>query len=265
MNELQIFNNPEFGSVRTITKDNEPMFCLADVCKALELEQVSRVKSRLKEDGVTNSKVIDRLGREQEATFINESNLYKVIFQSRKPSAERFTDWVTDEVIPSIRKNGGYIANQEQMTPEQIVANALIVAQNIISQKDRQIEELETSVQQMDSVITEMTPKVDYADRILSSTDCMTVSQIAQDYGMSAKRFNKILHTAGIQRKVGDQWILYAEYQGKGYVRNKTCEYAKGNGDIGTKLLTVWTQKGRMLIYEELKRIGVFPKMENAS
>ena len=265
MNELQIFNNEEFGSVRTITKDNEPMFCLADVCKALELEQVSRVKSRLKEDGVTNSKVIDRLGREQEATFINESNLYKVIFQSRKPSAERFTDWVTDEVIPSIRKNGGYIANQEQMTPEQIVANALIVAQNIISQKDRQIEELEMSVQQMDSVISEMTPKVDYADRILSSTDCMTVSQIAQDYGMSAKRFNKILHTVGIQRKVGDQWILYTEYQGKGYVRNKTCEYRKSNGETGTKLLTVWTQKGRMLIYEELKRIGVFPQMENAS
>ena len=93
----------------------------------------------------------------------------------------------------------------------------------------------------------------------------MTVSQIAQDYGMSAKRFNKILHTAGIQRKVGEQWILYAEYQGKGYVRNKTCEYSKGNGDTGTKLLTVWTQKGRMLIYEELKRIGVFPQMENAS
>ena len=264
-NIVETYTSKEFGKIRTVTKDNEPMFCLVDVCKALELEQVSRVKSRLKEDGVTNSKVIDRLGREQEATFINESNLYKVIFQSRKPSAERFTDWVTDEVIPSIRKNGGYIANQEKMTPEQIVANALIVAQNIISQKDRQIEELETSVQQMDLVITEMTPKVDYADRILSSTDCMTVSQIAQDYGMSAKRFNKILHAAGIQRKVGNQWILYAEYQGKGYVRNKTCEYAKGNGEMGTKLLTVWTQKGRMLIYEELKRIGVFPQMENAS
>ena len=265
MNELQIFNNPEFGSVRTITKDNEPMFCLSDVCKALDITHVTDVKNRLKQDGVGTSEVIDSLGRKQTATFINESNLYKVIFQSRKPSAEKFTDWVTEEVIPSIRKNGGYIANQEQMTPEQIVANALIVAQNIISQKDRKIEELETSVQQMDSVISEMTPKVDYADRILSSTDCMTVSQIAQDYGVSAKRFNKILHSAGIQRKVGDQWILYAEYQGKGYVRNKTCEYTKSNGETGTKLLTVWTQKGRMLIYEKLKQIGVFPEMENAS
>lgn len=108
MNNLQIFSNSEFGEIRTITKDNEPMFCLADVCKALELEQVSRVKTRLKTDGVTTSKVTDRLGREQEATFINESNLYKTIFQSRKESAERFTEWVTGEVLPSIRKTGGY-------------------------------------------------------------------------------------------------------------------------------------------------------------
>ena len=150
-------------------------------------------------------------------------------------------------------------------TPEQVMARALKLADKTIDSLKSKVYELETSVQQMDAVITEMTPKVDYADRILSSTDCMTVSQIAQDYGVSAKRFNKILHLAGIQRKVGDQWILYAEYQGKGYVRNKTCEYTKSNGGTGTKLLTVWTQKGRMLIYEKLKQIGVFPEMENAS
>lgn len=116
--ELQIFSNSEFGEIRTITKDDEPMFCLADVCKALELEQVSRVKARLKTDGVTTSKVIDRLGREQEATFINESNLYKTIFQSRKDSAERFTDWVTSEVLPTIRKTGSY--SKPLTTSEQI-------------------------------------------------------------------------------------------------------------------------------------------------
>lgn len=116
--ELQIFSNSEFGEIRTITKDDEPMFCLADVCKALELEQVSRVKARLKTDGVTTSKVIDRLGREQEATFINESNLYKTIFQSRKESAERFTEWVTSEVLPSIRKTGSY--SKPLTTSEQI-------------------------------------------------------------------------------------------------------------------------------------------------
>lgn len=108
MNDLQIFNNEEFGEIRTVVVNDEPMFCLADICKALELEQVSRVKARLKTDGVTTSKVTDRLGREQEATFINESNLYKTIFQSRKESAERFTEWVTSEVLPSIRKTGSY-------------------------------------------------------------------------------------------------------------------------------------------------------------
>lgn len=118
MSELQIFNNEEFGEIRTVLVDNEPLFCLADVCKALGLEQVSRVKARLKEDGVTTNKVIDSLGREQVATFINESNLYKTIFQSRKESAERFTDWVTSEVLPSIRKTGSY---QKQLSPQEMM------------------------------------------------------------------------------------------------------------------------------------------------
>lgn len=115
MKEVQIFANPEFGEIRTEMVNGEPWFCLSDVCKALELEQVSRVKARLKTDGVTTGKVIDSLGRKQEATFVNEANLYKTIFQSRKESAERFTDWVTSEVLPSIRKTGGY--QQEEQKP----------------------------------------------------------------------------------------------------------------------------------------------------
>lgn len=107
MNDLQIFNNEEFGEIRTITKDNEPMFCLADVCKALELSNPSMIKSRLNEKGISN---IDTLttGGKQKLLYVNESNLYKTIFQSRKESAERFTDWVTGEVLPSIRKTGSY-------------------------------------------------------------------------------------------------------------------------------------------------------------
>lgn len=117
MNDLQIFNNEEFGEIRTITKDNEPMFCLADVCKALEISNVSQLKTRLKEDGVITNEVGVQTGVKADGTpaiqkvrmnFINESNLYKTIFQSRKESAERFTDWVTSEVLPSIRKTGSY-------------------------------------------------------------------------------------------------------------------------------------------------------------
>lgn len=153
---------------------------------------------------------------------------------------------------------------RQMPTGNDLFALAVIEAQKMLAQKDEQIKELETNVQQMDRLICDMTPKVDYVDGILSSSDCMTVSQIAQDYGFSAKAFNKILYRAGIQHKVGEQWILYAEHQGKGYVKSKTHEYTKGNGTTGTKLLTVWTQKGRMFLYERLKTIGVLPEMEVA-
>ena len=147
-------------------------------------------------------------------------------------------------------------------TGNELIALAVVEAQKLLAQKEEEIKQLEDSVQQMDKVITELTPKADYADRILSSNDCMTVTQIAQDYGLSAVSFNRILSRAGIQRKVGEQWILYAEYQGKGYVQNKTYDYEKANGTTGTKLSTVWTQKGRLFLYNRLKEIGVVPEME---
>lgn len=204
MNELQIFNNEEFGEIRTITKDNEPMFCLADVCKALEITHVTDVKKRMKKDGVGTAEVIDSMGRKQKATFINESNLYKVIFQSRKPSAEKFTDWVTDEVIPSIRKNGGYIANQENLTPEQIVANALVVAQNIITQKDKQIEE--------------MKPKANYFDALVDKKLNTNIRDTAKELGVGEKAFVSFLIGKGYVFRQGKHKQLrpYAKYAESG-------------------------------------------------
>ena len=117
MNELQIFNSEEFGEIRTSVVNDEPMFCLSDVCKALGLTQPSKVKDRLNEKGVRSIPTLTN-GGEQKLLYINESNLYKTIFQSRKESAERFTDWVTDEVLPSIRKTGGY--NKPMTTAEKI-------------------------------------------------------------------------------------------------------------------------------------------------
>lgn len=204
MNDLQIFENSEFGKIRTITKDNEPMFCLADVCKALEITHVTDVKKRMKKDGVGTAEVIDSMGRNQKATFINESNLYKVIFQSRKPSAEKFTDWVTDEVIPSIRKNGGYIANQENLTPEQIVANALVVAQNIITQKDKQIEE--------------MTPKANYFDALVDKKLNTNIRDTAKELGIGEKAFVSFLIEKGYVFRQGKHRNLrpYAKYAESG-------------------------------------------------
>lgn len=140
MNEVQVFNSADFGSVRTIEIDGRPYFVANDVAKALGYsvpkDAISRhCKGALKHRYLTE-------GGEQELKIIPEGDVYRLVVKSQLPKADEFEHWIFDEVLPSIRKNGGYISNQENLTPEQIVANALIVAQNIISQKDKQIEQM---------------------------------------------------------------------------------------------------------------------------
>lgn len=157
MNNLQIFKNEKFGEMRTTEINNTPYICLADVCKILDIGNVSQLKTRLKQDGVITNEVIDNLGRKQQATFINESNLYKVIFQSRKAEAEQFTEWVTSEVLPSIRKNGGYIVGQETLSDDELIQKALLVATSKLKERERQLEEQKPKVLFANSVETSKT------------------------------------------------------------------------------------------------------------
>lgn len=153
--ELQIFSNSEFGEIRTITKDNEPMFCLADVCKALEISNVSQLKTRLKEDGVITNEVGVQTGVKADGTpaiqkvrmnFINESNLYKTIFQSRKESAERFTEWVTSEVLPSIRKTGSYGMPKSTSGQIQLLAQGYTELEEAVNSIKEDVTELKDNV-----------------------------------------------------------------------------------------------------------------------
>lgn len=201
MNELQIFNNEEFGEIRTITKDNEPMFCLMDICKALGMKNPTMVASRLEDDEVTKFDLGSKRG---ETNFVTESGLYAVILRSDKPNAKKFRKWVTGEVLPSIRKNGGYIANQENLTPEQIVANALLVAQNIITQKDKQIEE--------------MTPKANYFDALVDKKLNTNIRDTAKELGIGEKAFVSFLIEKGYVFRQGKHKQLrpYAKYAESG-------------------------------------------------
>ena len=178
-----------------------------------------------------------------ESTYVNIQNKKMPCYQVTKKGCEFIAHKLTG--VKGTEFTAKYINRFHEMedaikahipTGNELIALAVVEAQKLLAQKEEEIKQLEDSVQQMDKVITELTPKADYADRILSSNDCMTVTQIAQDYGLSAVSFNRILSRAGIQRKVGEQWILYAEYQGKGYVQNKTYDYEKANGTTGTKL-----------------------------
>lgn len=162
MNNLQIFKNEEFGEVRVIEKDGQPWFVASDICKVLALQNATQALYRLDDD----ERSMFNIGRQGEANIVNEYGLYNLILASRKPEAKKFKRWVTHEVIPSIRKNGGYIANQETLTREQIVAQALIVAQNIIQEKDR--------------LLAEQKPKVLFADAVSTSHTSILVGELAK-------------------------------------------------------------------------------------
>ncbi len=263
-NEIQIFKNERFGEIRVVMDtQGEPMFCLADVCKALEISNVGNVKQRLSEKGIRNMDTLT-VGGIQSMIYINEANLYKCIFQSRKPEAEKFQDWVYEEVLPTIRKHGGYIVANEDDTADELMARALIVAQRTLERRDERIRLLEAVNTEQAKAISEMSPKATYYNIILQSPSTITVTQIAQDYGMSAKAFNKLLHTLGIQRKVGRQWVLYSEYISNGYVQSAT-EPMRNSHSGRSYTYSRWTQKGRIFLYNELKNRGVLPLIEQAA
>lgn len=167
MNDLQIFENSEFGTVRTVVVNDEPMFCLSDVCKALELTQPSKVKERLNEKGVNTIPTLTA-GGIQNLLYINESNLYKTIFQSRKDSAEKFTDWVTTEVLPSIRKHGVYAVDELLNNPELAIKAFTALKEERAKNKTLQKEN------------DRMRPKEVFADAVATSHTSILIGDLAK-------------------------------------------------------------------------------------
>lgn len=201
-------------------------------------------------------------------TFVNEMNLYKVIMRSDKPQAEQFQDWVCGEVLPSIRKNGGYIA-ADGLTDEEIMAKALMVAQKTIERKQIENHELrkenvrlENENIQLIAENQELKNDRNYLDIIMRSRALLTITQIAQDYGMSGKALNKKLADMRIQYSCNGQWTLYAPYKDKGFISSRTIDITRTDGRPDTVMHTEWTQAGRKFLYEELKKQGIIPMIE---
>lgn len=257
MSELQIFQNAEFGSVRTATIDGEPYFVGKDVATILGYSNPRDAISKHVDDEDKGVAKCDTLGGRQEILFINESGLYSLILRSQLPKARQFKRWVTAEVLPAIRRHGMYAT-------EELIANpdlAIAAFQALKAEREKRIA-LEEAVAVQAQQIAEMKPKASYYDVVLKCKDAVNISVIAKDYGWSAQRMNEYLHQKGVQYKQADIWLLYQKHAGFGYTKTNTHVYEDTCGREHTKVHTKWTQKGRLFIYGLLKADGVYPQIE---
>ena len=218
-----LFNSNEFGELRTIIIENEVYFVAKSVATALGYKDTAdAIRKHIDEEDKLRWQIADT-GQKRETYLINESGLYSLILKSKMPSAKKFKRWVTSEVLPQIRKTGSYDLHIPKTLPEALRL---------------------------------------YADEVEAHNQSKAIieqqkQQIAADYGLSAKALNKILHDAHIQRSVNGQWILYSDLMRKGYTKTKTHTYMTTDGRLECKASTRWTQKGRLMIHELLKKLGI--------
>ena len=258
--KLQTWNY-ESSEIRTIEKDGEPWFVGKDVATILEYSNPRKALADhvdAEDKGVTKC---DTLGGVQDLTIINESGLYSLVLSSKLPNAKKFKRWVTNEVLPSIRKHGAYMT--EQMLERALTSpDFLIELATQLKAEQEQRKQLETTVAVQEQQIAELQPKASYYDVVLNCKDLLSITSIAKDYGKSGVWLNRYLHQNGVQYKQGNNWLLYQKYAEKGYTSTKTQTFPGADGQQHTKVHTYWTQKGRLFIYDLLKANGLLPLIE---
>ena len=262
MNELQIFKNAEFGSIRTTTINGEPYFVGRGIAEILGYSNTKdAISTHVDEEDRTVIQRSENTTLEipnRGLTVINESGLYSLILSSKMPNAKKFKHWVTSEVLPAIRKHGVFAVDEVLANPD-VLINALMELKKEREEKSA----LQQIVAIQNQQIIEMKPKASYYDVVLNCKDLVAISVIAKDYGWTANHMNQYLHEKGIQFKQGKKiWLLYKEYAEMGLTSTKTHTYSGSDGSAHSKPHTYWTQKGRLFIYDLLKKDGILPIME---
>jgi prophage antirepressor-like protein len=252
-NNIQVFENQEFGKVRVINIDGQPWWVLRDVCEVLGISNSRMVADRLDADEKKVLKSQSGLPLNipnRGLSVISESGLYAVIIRSDKPNAKGFRKWITAEVLPSIRKHGAYITNEtlEKMRESEEFTEALL--------KHLALEKIKSDT--LAAFANQAIPKIRYHDIVLQCPEAVQVSIIAKDYGMSAVSFNKLLYRLDVQYRMGKTWLLYSKHTGNGYTVTKTYEV---NGRLAS-IHMCWTQRGRYWLYTLLKGYGILPEAE---
>lgn len=274
MNELKVFENEEFGKIRMIERNGEPWFVAKDIAERLGFVNPRKAIDDhvdeedktvlLKSQNVTLGNDIPNRG----LIIINESGLYSLVLSSKLPNAKAFKRWITHDVIPTIRKTGGYVANDDlfinMYLPTADDATKLMFRTTLatVRQLNEEKQQLQQTVSVQAQQISEMQPKVTYYDIVLNCKDLVAISVIAKDYGWSAQRMNLYLHEKEVQYKQGSIWLLYQKYASSGYTSTRTYTYQDWKEESHTDIRTYWTQKGRLFIYELMKSDGNLPFVE---
>ena len=249
-NQIQVFENKDFGEVRVFQIDGQAWFVGKDIADILKYDEPHKAVTRLvdREDRIKYP-VLSQGGK-QDTWVISESGLYSLMLSSKLPAAKAFKRWVTSEVLPSVRKHGAYITDSKL---DELLKNPASVTKmfNLLKAEREKKQEL------LDYVET-IAPKARYCDAILKCNNAIPVSVIAKDYGMTAISFNKLLNGLGIQYNVGGTWVLYKRFCNHGYTITRTYHVNEETADVRT----YWTQKGRHFLYETLKWYGVLPESE---
>ena len=235
MNDIQLFKNDQFGEVRVIELNGESLFCLSDVCNILGLRQ-GDVRQRL-DEGVVSTQPLLTAGGIQQANFVNEDGLYDAILDSRKQEAKQFRKWVTSEILPSIRKTGGYLITSENDTPEIIMARAILVAQETIKKKDEKLKQLE----HRNSILE---PKAELMDKVMDTDQKIDIGQAAKILQLPFGR-NTLFH------KLREKGVFFSnrnepkqEYIKRGYFELKEKWIDRDNHDGFMVVKVLVTQKG---------------------
>ncbi|KAF6609759.1 MULTISPECIES: phage antirepressor KilAC domain-containing protein [unclassified Lactococcus] len=256
MNELQ--NIDGFNAKIYGTAEN-PLFLAKDIAELIEHSRASEMLKTVDDDEKLMQPILAS-GQNRNMWFLTEDGLYEVLMSSKKPQAKVFKKKVK-EILKSIRKHGAYMNNE---VIEKTLTSPDFIIQLATKLKDEQEArlELEKENSQLSLELAEATEKTRYLDLILDSPDELIVKQIAQDYGISAVKFNQILNKLRIQYKQNNQWILYSKFQGKGYIKSRTFNYIGSDKKQHTRINTCWTQKGREFLYRKLKKAGYLPVVE---
>ena len=258
MQNLQTFSFKE-NTLNTIQINGEPWFVANEVCSILSISNSRDAITRLDSDEKLTS-VLPTSGQRRKTNLVNESGLYQLIFQSRKKEAKEFKRWVTHEVLPSIRKHGGYLTPEKTrellMNPDVIIdlAYKLKAEQNTNMELMLEVSHKDEVLKLQEAQLTRQAPAVEYHDRVLNTQDTVTTNLIAKELGMSAIKLNQILHKDyRLIYKQGDVWHLYARFQDMNLTRTKTYTYTGTDGNERSSVSLVWTQKGRRFIHELFK------------